>query len=79
MRKNSTQSFSLKELWVNVDNIISVENDDRMNGFFVQNWEQFPEGLDEHTTFSKIRLVGFGAATDYLQVVGSPESVASKL
>jgi hypothetical protein len=50
-----------------------------MNGFFVENWEQFPEGLDEHTTFSKIRLVGFGAATDYLQVVGSPESVASKL
>ena len=79
LRKNFTQGFSLKEIWVNGQAIISVEEDERMVDFFRANQEQFPEGLNENTMFSKLRIVGTGAATDYLQVVGTPESVACKL
>lgn len=50
-----------------------------MAEFFRVNQNQFPEGLSANTVFSKIRLLGVGAATDYLQVIGTPESIADKL
>ena len=79
LKKNSTQGFSLKETWVSGFNIISVEEDEKMAEFFRVNQNQFPEGLSVNTVFSKIRLLGVGAATDYLQVIGTPESIADKL
>lgn len=79
LRRNSTQGFSLKETWVSGFNIISVEEDENMAEFFRDNKDQFPEGLSANTVFSKIRLLGVGAATDYLQVIGTPESIADKL
>ena len=79
MKKNSIQGFSLKETWVSGFNIISVEEDEKMAEFFRVNQNQFPEGLSVNTVFSKIRLLGVGAATDYLQVIGTPESIADKL
>ncbi len=78
VRAASIQSFTLEELWVNPAHIISVELNTELTSQFNINSAPFPDGLLDETQFTKIRIAG-ALCTDYLSVVGSPESIANKL
>ena len=78
VKADSIRSFILEEAWVSPAHIISVELDKRLTSQFEINDAPFPDGLLKGTQFTKIRIAG-ALCTDYLSVVGTPESIANKL
>jgi hypothetical protein len=71
-------NFFLKKAYVNIDNVVSIEEETTMTDLFKENPERFPEGLDKRQTFSSMSFSG-GASTNYLTAVGSPETILSKV
>ena len=71
-------NFFLKKAYVNIDNVVSIEEETTLTDLFKENPDRFPEGLDKRQTFSSISFSG-GASTNYLTAVGSPETILSKV
>ena len=76
--KDLNQNFSLKKVYINTNSIVAVEQDEQKMKSFQENPEFFPEGLDKRSIFSSVCFQG-GAITNYITVVGSPESITSKV
>lgn len=76
--KGLDQTFSLRKTHVNFSNVLFIEQDESNTELFHKHPERFPEGLDGRQVFSSISFSG-GATTTYLTVVGSPETILSKL
>ena len=71
-------NFFLKKAYVNIDNVVPIEEETTLTDLFKENPDRFPEGLDKRQTFSSISFSG-GASTNYLTAVGSPETILSKV
>ena len=70
-------NFFLKKAYVNIDNVVSIEEETTLTELFQANPERFPEGMDDRQTFSSMSFSG-GATTNYLTAVGTPETILSK-
>ena len=76
--KSLDRSFSLKKTYINPSSIVAVEENETVCKDFKDYPQTFPDGLDSRSTFSTISFSG-GAVTNYITVVGSPESITSKV
>ena len=76
--KSLDRSFSLKKAYINPSSIVAIEENETARKDFVDYPQSFPDGLDSRSAFSTISFSG-GAVTNYITVVGSPESITSKV
>tara|TARA_R110002012_G_scaffold234802_2_gene408440 strand:- start:923 stop:1192 length:270 start_codon:yes stop_codon:yes gene_type:complete len=76
--RDLNHNFFLKKAFVNIDNVVSVEEETTLTELFKESPERFPEGLHKKQTFSSMSFSG-GASTNYLTAVGSPETILSKV
>ena len=73
----STSEFALKTIFVNPDHVITIIEDDRIQG--LNRREPLLEGLDQTHGFSRIAISSGGTQSRLITVVGSPETVMEAL
>ena len=69
--------FSLRELYVNPDYIISMRFDDAMHAKSKSN--EFIDGLDKNASFTELTVCSTRQNSKVFSVVGRPDSFLSKI
>ena len=69
--------FSLRELYVNPDYIISMKLDEAMHAKSKSN--EFIDGLDKNASFTELTVAASGQNSKIFSVIGRPDSFLNKI